>query len=117
MRDWWLASAKTGNAGAIAALEERPFPDPIAYLWRWVMEIRRGLGMEGLTWSAVQAWAWLNDRDIEPQEVEAMFMIDAALRDDGSTEKQKPAESQDSHDVAVPRKSAWPTKKPTPETE
>jgi hypothetical protein len=116
-REWLAASAKAGNQIAIDALEEPPFPDPIAYLWKWVLEIRRGLGMEGLTWTALHAWARLSKRLPEPHEVEAIFDINAALVNGAMPDEQKAPTSVDStsYDAAEPRKSAWPAKKPVTE--
>ena len=116
MRDWWQASAKTGNVEAIEALRERPFPEPIAYLWRWLLEIRRGLGMDGLTWQAIGWWARFTKHRPQPHEVDALFAIDAAMRETIEPEQAKAAnDDATSYDVAVERKSKWPAKKPAPE--
>lgn len=113
-RERLAASAKTGNPEAIEALRERPFPDPIAYLWHWVLEIRRGLGMDGFTWQALTGWSRFTKHRPQPHEVEALFAIDAAMRETTTPEQQKPTTAEDatSYDVAVERKSKWPTKQP-----
>lgn len=110
------AAARRGSATAIQALREPPFPRAVTYLWAWLMEIRRGLGVgvngsESLTWVSLDAWARRTERAPEPHEVDALFTLDAALRE---REPSSEPPSSDPDDRPVVRR-AWPTKKPQPE--
>lgn len=85
------AAAKRGSQSAIASLTPPAFPDAVAYLWRWYLEIRRGLGagmhgMEPLTWAALDAWARRTGRNPEPHEVDALFVLDAVTRNPDAVE-------------------------------
>lgn len=79
------ASAKRGNPEAIAALEGPPFPEAVEYLWEWAGELvgRSGVGMEGyapLSFATVESWARLTHRHPTPDDVHALFMLDAVMR-------------------------------------
>lgn len=84
-RDSYLVQARKGSASALAMLDGPPFPDALAYLWRWYGELRRGCapdatGAAVLTWPVLDAWARRTHRDPEPYEADALFTLDAVMR-------------------------------------
>ena len=103
MREHWEAS---GSAVARAKLEAPEFPEDLAYLWDWTLELhgRSGVSMAGLnplTYQTLDAWARLLERDPMPHEVEALILLDSALR---PVEDKPEAEE-------VKETPAWPTRK------
>ena len=67
------------------ALTGPEIPDEVAYLWQWFCELdlarRYGkLGPDPISYSEIGAWAALTDRQPLPHEVEALVMIDLAMR-------------------------------------
>lgn len=63
---------------------EPEFPDALAYLWGWVLELhgRSGIGMGGanpLTYTTIADWAILTRNRPQPYEVEALVALDGAL--------------------------------------
>lgn len=64
-----------------------------------------GGGYAPLSYSTIADWARLKKVDIEPHEVEALILLDAAmLSPDDTTETQEAP-------AAAPPARAWPTKK------
>jgi hypothetical protein len=66
-------------------LEGPEMPEEVAYLWDYLLELDRARrygfnGPEGLTYVDLDAWCRLTDRVLEPHEVEALMMLDMALR-------------------------------------
>jgi hypothetical protein len=62
-----------------------PFPDLLAYLWDWFMELDRArtIGMNGpdlLTYQVIDAWARLTGREPWPHEVAALISLDLVTR-------------------------------------
>jgi hypothetical protein len=79
------ATAARGVVSAVKLLAGPPFPESVAYLWDWFMELDRSrtYGMGGpdpLTYQAIDAWARLTDRHPAPHEVEALFSLDLVSR-------------------------------------
>lgn len=79
------ATAKRGVASAIKLLESPPFPESLAYLWGWFLELERvrTYGMHGpdaLTYQQIDAWARLTDRQPMPYEVDALLALDLVSR-------------------------------------
>lgn len=78
-------AAANGRQQALEALEGPEIPDAVAYLYDWALELhgRSGIGMEGvspLSYVTVVTWAQLTGRDPQPDEVEALMLLDAVLR-------------------------------------
>ena len=109
MREHLEQRATKGDEGAKQAQAELSGPEPpeeLIYLWTWWIELNRsrGGGMngpEGLTYQGIDAWARLTGADPEPVEVEALFELDAAVRE--------PSEPQAQNEQAPVR--AWPVRK------
>ena len=84
-------AARMGHAGAERAkqqLKEPPFPEELAYLWEWLMELSlaRGEGWSGaaaISYSDIEAWTRLMDTHPEPHDVQALLVLDAAMRNPG----------------------------------
>lgn len=79
------AAAKRGNAFARKELTPPPFPDALAYLYDWTMELhgRSGVTMEGLaplSYGTIGDWARLHGRHPAPHEIDALFLLDTVLR-------------------------------------
>jgi hypothetical protein len=77
--------ARRGHKESIARLTEPYFPEALDYLWVWLKQLRRGLGegMHGLallTWTTFDAWCRRMQVNPEPHEVDALFSLDAVLR-------------------------------------
>lgn len=73
------------HASALRTLEGPPFPVDVAYLWDWLMDIRRGLGygMDGLnalTWTVLDAWSRMTGNKLDPDEASALLSLDAVMR-------------------------------------
>lgn len=77
-------AAARGVEAAQQALEGPELPEPLRYLYEWVMEVhgRSGVDMSGLsplTYQTIAVWARLMDRRPRPHEVEALLTLDAVL--------------------------------------
>jgi hypothetical protein len=73
--------AERGNARAIALLEVPEPPEDLLYLVRYADELARGrrVGMNGpesIGWTDMHAWAVMTGRQLEPEEVHAVMLID-----------------------------------------
>jgi hypothetical protein len=98
------AAAEKGNEDAQKELQGPPLPPCVAYLYEWAMGLfgRSGIGMEGvapLTFTTIESWARLTDRNLEPHEVEALLEIDLAMRPDMRPEPEPEGTKQ----------MSWPT--------
>lgn len=90
----------------------------LRYLWNWFGELfgRSGGGTNGyapLTYTTVRDWAALTGSDPTGLEVEALMLLDTAVRTPADT-VQASAEGEVSEadcQVDVP---VWPTRKPAP---
>jgi hypothetical protein len=88
-------AAQRGVASAIAALERVPeVPDEIEYLWGLYHELSLGrgvgaMGANSLSYQDVEAWCRLMDRRIAPHEVQALLLLDAAVRHPGEIEEDE----------------------------
>lgn len=65
---------------AIDKLEGPPFPEALAYLYGWLLELdsARGVGVNGLesfTYQMVDAWARTTDQHPDPHEVTALMYL------------------------------------------
>lgn len=74
-----------GHAGAMASLEEPPFPEALRYLQKWLYEVhgRSGASMGGLaplSYGCITEWMALTGADPTGYEVEALLLLDAVLR-------------------------------------
>ena len=105
MREHWEHAAARGSVAARAKLEAPEFPEQLSYLWSWTLELhgRSGVSMAGLnplTYQTLDAWARLTGRDPMPHEVEALILLDAALRPENGpkTDTDEP-----------PEPPAWPS--------
>jgi hypothetical protein len=106
--DHWQVAARRGNEAAIAKLTPPELPESVAYLWDWVMELhgRSGAHMAGLnplSYATLEAWMRLSGYTLDPLEVQALIMLDAALLDRSEPEPDTPE--------PVVRDDAWPEKK------
>lgn len=115
MREIWEVAARRANPPpeAIEALDVPAFPDCVAYLWRWTIELvgRSGSGMAGaapLSHEEIRAWAGLTGQHPTPREVGALMKLDRTMRGlgPGSTEQKKKGPHVD---------PPWPGKKVTPD--
>lgn len=84
-RAYWEASAKKGNAEAIARLTGPPEPDALRYLYDWSLQLhgRSGATMDALaplSYPALQAWAGLADVRLAPHEMAALIALDDVMR-------------------------------------
>lgn len=76
--------AARGNREAIASLDGPECPEGFQYLHRWALSLhgRSGVGPGGLTMlrpSELKAWADLMGLSPSPEEVEALFTLDAVM--------------------------------------
>ena len=74
-------------------LDGPQFPDEIGYLWDWFGELdrTRDLGPHGpraLSYMEVDAWARLTGRSPMPHEVDALMVLDGAMRAPGNPETE-----------------------------
>ena len=93
VRAYLEASARKGNAEAVAKLHGPEFPEDVEYLWHWGLELhgRSGIGMAGLAplaYGTVTDWALLTGNVPDALEVEALIAIDAALLSAGRSPKE-----------------------------
>jgi hypothetical protein len=62
--------------------EGPPFPEPLAYLWAWFVQISQGLasgfGFPTITWETLFAWTHLIQTQLEPWEVDALMRLSTA---------------------------------------
>lgn len=70
---------------AVEAIEEPEYPETLWYLWEYFEELNLGRpagfsGIASLTWEGVESWSRLMRRTLEPQEVHAIFLVDASYR-------------------------------------
>ena len=84
-RDHLERAAARGVDAARKALEGPEFPEPLRYLYGWLMEVhgRSGVDMSGLsplTYATIADWAVLMHRRPRPHDVEALLTLDAVLR-------------------------------------
>lgn len=80
IREHLQAAADRGRQVAIDKLNGPAFPDALAYLYGWLLELdgARSVGMNGLesfTFQMVESWARLTDRSPEPHEVDALMYL------------------------------------------
>lgn len=61
-------------------------------------------GAAPLSYATIEAWSRLTDTRVEPHEVDALLMLDAAIR-----HSEEPKE--DAQEAAPRQTEAWPTKK------
>ena len=106
VREHWEHAAARGSTAARAKLQAPEFPEALEYLWGWTLELygRSGVSMAGLnplTYQTLDAWARLTGRDPMPHEVEALILLDAALR----------SEPDDTEADEPPEPPAWPEPK------
>lgn len=81
MRAHLEAAAKMGSVSAKAELAKDLSPGPLAYVWRWFLELhaRRGMGAMGpapITWPDFDAWARRKRIDPEPWEFDLLGVLD-----------------------------------------
>lgn len=67
-------------------------PEELEYLLAWARELARtrtvGMnGPDGFTYPMIESWARLTGHEPTPLEVEALFLIDGAMRFPGEPEK------------------------------
>ena len=108
VRDHLEHAARNGSEYAIAQLRAPEFPEELAYLWDWTLELhgRSGVNMAGLnplSYETIDAWGRLTDRQPTPTEVEGLILLDTALRSEAKAEEPEP-------DTPTPA-PAWPTRK------
>ena len=114
-RDHLLFLANRGNVEAQEALIGPECPSETVYLVEWAFRLfrRSGEGMNGalsLSYQTIDAWARLNDIEIRPWEVDALVLIDDAIR---HPEEPK---TEDVPKREVPKLVlGWPTRKREPE--
>lgn len=78
-------AAKRGFAPAIKELEGPYVPAYMEYIWGYFITLdrNRGEGMSGaqpITYEQIDAWNRLLDIQVKPYEVEALILLDLALR-------------------------------------
>lgn len=84
MREHLQLSADRGSRASQEALEGPEFPEPLAYLHRWLFELhgRSGIGMHGaapLTYTTIRDWMALKDVAPTPLEIDALMLLDQTL--------------------------------------
>lgn len=89
-------------------------PEEVEYLVEWAYRLygRSGVGFSAvnpLSYGEIEAWARLNDIDLTPEEVEALVVLDDAMRSPGYPEEAEKEEGLVSKEKK-PRKG-WPTRK------
>ena len=111
LRAYLEASARRGNQESARQLEGPECPEVLAYLRDWSDEVfgRSGVdhnGLAPLTWHTLAGWAALTDTHPTPDEVRALFLLDAIRR--------HPEAVADAPDDPTPAASPaeWPDKKP-----
>jgi hypothetical protein len=83
-----------GRKDLLKQLEGPDFPIELGYLWEWFLEIRSAprMTMEGaaaLSWSDIDTWARLTDREVSPQEVNGLIALDYAFRNPPKEEEEE----------------------------
>lgn len=109
-RAYLEAAALNGNRTAIEALERHPPSIALSYLHGWALDLvgRSGVGQFGLaplSFTTIRHWADLKDIDVLPHEVDALIVLDGAMRDPGEEETAK-------DDVVVA--PTWPVRRAEP---
>lgn len=79
------AAALQGDAKSKAKLVPPPFPEPLAYLWEWWMDLHaaRPEGQQGiapLTYGELHAWCQLTGSNPTPWEVSVLLHLDRTYR-------------------------------------
>lgn len=103
-RGYWLALLEGPNESLNARAElefskEPEIPEALAYVHGWwtELDIGRRYGMNGgaepVSYADLEAWRRLTDRDIVPEEVEALLLVDRIVlnpgpRDDGNQRRR-----------------------------
>lgn len=111
-RDYWLATARRGVAGAVEKVEGPAYPEELSYLHGWFHELN-GMRPEGVNSIApftppfIESWAHLMDVCPEPHEVRALVALDVEWR---RMMRIEPA-TQEAGVKAAPPGTPWPTKK------
>jgi hypothetical protein len=88
-------AAARGHRAAIEALARVPeLPEEGEYLWQYFLEVSLGrgagpMGASGLSYRDVEAWCRLMDRRLAPHEVQALLLLDSAVRDPGELEEDE----------------------------
>lgn len=114
---------KGGRAGTFYAEQLRgpTVPASLAYLRDWLYQLvgRSGVGMSGaapLSYGTVADWARLTGNEPTPDDIDALFFLDAALRSEqrDAAERAKPiAPSADMPNVPpLPTRQTRQTRQP-----
>jgi hypothetical protein len=86
LRDALRELARRGRTDVLEKLNGPRLPRTVRYLLDWTRDIRRGVGRDTnglapLTWVSLDAWARHTDHQPAPHEVDAIFLLDAVMRD------------------------------------
>ena len=112
LREHLLASAKRGSEyaqGVLNELVECPQLMEDYVLWAYQLHGRSGVGMAGvapLSYTNVEAWMRLMDISLEPYEIDALMVLDAAMI--AGRSKRGTDEEEESQEQKV---TAWPDRK------
>lgn len=84
--------ANKGDERSIAALNGPECPEELKYLvdWCYLLFARSGVSADGvapLSYTTIEAWSRLSGNEVDPHEVEALMLLDAALRNPGEEDK------------------------------
>lgn len=76
--------ARKGSVEAQLALQGPECPESLAYLLTWARQLhgKSGVGMNGfspLSWSTIDAWARWTGNVPDPEDVDALFMLDTVM--------------------------------------
>ena len=101
---------RKGRKGAEQAQRDLEGPEPpeaMLYLKEWAFALcgRSGATMGGLaplSYTTIRDWAELMDIDVSPLEVQALLVLDAAIRNPATDEPEPVPEE--------PKPQAWPEK-------
>jgi hypothetical protein len=112
-RAHYEARASQGSKEAIEMIEGKDFPVDLEYLYSWSMQLvgRSGVSQAGLaplSHSEIRSWSEMTGWRPDPQEVEALILLDSIIRHP-DTETKKTEEAED-----VPRLTPvapWPVRK------
>lgn len=67
------------QTGDYSELEGPEFPEIVAHVWEWFLELHSARGEGGISYSEIKAWCELNGRIVTPFEIGLIKQIDVVF--------------------------------------